>query len=276
MTAADGAAEIGAYLAAVDQPTIDGFNTWCVAKLARREGMKVVLSGLGGDEWFAGYGSFERVPLLHALHRRLPPLARRLLAGIVGSKSAGSPWRRLASFLRGRGGWLEAFHAQRGIFNPDEAAVLAEALTGQIPDAPAWRTGVLPSGPRELAGWLEVTCYMRNQLLRDSDVFSMAHGLELRVPFVDVRLAEKLLEIPPEYRLEKGKRLLVDAVPEIPAWVRNRPKQGFRFPFQQWMQSGFGPLLQDARESSPVPLATWYRTWAFALAKRATGAFARG
>ena len=268
MTAAEGAAEIPAFLAAVDQPTIDGFNTWCVSKLARREGMKVVLSGLGGDEWFAGYGSFERVPEFHAWHRRLGPL-RRLAAWIFDTRPYGTPWRRLAAFLRGQGSWLEAYHAQRGIFSTDEAADLTEKITGQRVLPPDWVLPKLPDEPREVVSQLECSRYMRNQLLRDSDVFSMAHGLELRVPLVDGRLAESILKIPADVRLRQGKLLLLEAVPEVPEWVRNQPKRGFRFPFQQWMEGQFGELLGQAEHVSPIPLKAWYRTWAVAVAMRA-------
>ena len=269
MTSEEGAAEIRDYLAVIDQPTIDGFNSWCVSKLARRGGVKVVLSGLGGDEWFAGYGSFTRVPQLHALHRTLPAPLRRLAAACCDNASIGSPRRRLCSFLRGEGSWLEAFHAMRGIFTPEEAVELAESFTGHRLPAPHWTTGSLPATGPEIAGWMEATRYMRNQLLRDSDLFSMAQGIELRVPFVDVRLADALLELPPEYRLENGKKLLVDAVPEIPEWVSKRPKRGFVFPFSRWMENVMHDMLQEAREASPMPLATWYRTWAAAAGARA-------
>jgi asparagine synthase (glutamine-hydrolysing) len=267
MTPEEGAAEIPGFLAATDQPSIDGFNTWCVSKLARREGMKVVLSGVGGDEWFAGYGSFERVPRFRRIFRLLGPL-RPLMVRVLKTRAAGSPWQRLASFLSGEGTWLEAFHAQRGIFTPEEAAILAEALSGEKPGPPLWQMDDLPDNPRAAVSHLEVTRYMRNQLLRDSDVFSMAHGLELRVPLVDVRLAETLLSLAPEIRLRQGKKLLLEAVPEIPEWVWNQPKRGFRFPFQQWMEGQFGELLAEAREKSPVPLHAWYRTWAVAAALR--------
>jgi len=263
----EGAAEIPAFLAAIDQPSIDGFNTWCVSKLARREGMKVVLSGLGGDEWFSGYGSFQRVPRFQRIYRMLGPL-RPLAALLLETRQAGSPWRRLAAFLRGGGTWLEAFHAQRGIFTPDEAQCLARTLAGAAPCMPTWELSDLPVDPRAIVSELELTRYMRNQLLRDSDVFSMAHGLELRVPFVDARLANVLQSTPPEIRLRKGKQLLLEAVPEIPEWVRNQSKRGFRFPFQQWMEGQFGESLEEAQEISPVQLNAWYRTWAVAMAIR--------
>jgi asparagine synthase (glutamine-hydrolysing) len=147
---------------------------------------------------------------------------------------------------------------------------LVKFLCGEEPPALEWNnTGALPDEPGEIAGWLEVTRYMRNQLLRDSDVFSMAHGLELRVPLVDIRLAEALLSLPPALRLQNGKKLLLDAVPEIPEWIRSRPKQGFRFPFQQWMQGSFGDMLREVEIASPVASGTWYRTWALAAARRA-------
>ena len=164
----------------------------------------------------------------------------------------------------------------RGTFTPEEAAGLAEAFARVRPPDADWSPGELPDNEAAIAGWLEITRYMRNQLLRDGDVFSMAQGIELRVPFVDVRLAEALLELPPAYRLEKGKKLLVDAMPEIPDWVRNRPKQGFVFPFARWMESALGGMLQEAREASPVPLVAWYRVWAVAVGARAVGAAARG
>ena len=263
MTAEEGAAEIPHFLSAMDQPGIDGFNTWCVSKLARREGMKVVLSGLGGDEWFAGYGSFDRVPAFHAWYQRLGPL-RRLAARILETRPHGTPWRRLAAFFRGHGSWLEAYHAQLGIFSADEAAALSGWMTGQTVPPPNWSLPNLPEDPREVVSHLECVRYMRNHLLRDSDVFSMAHSLELRVPLVDGRLAESILKIPAAVRLRQGKQLLLEAVPEIPEWVRNQPKRGFRFPFQSWMEGRFGDVLAETQRMSPVPLKAWYRTWAVA------------
>jgi asparagine synthase (glutamine-hydrolysing) len=109
--------------------------------------------------------------------------------------------------------------------------------------------------------WMELTGYMRNQLLRDSDVFSMAQGLELRVPLVDARLFATLSQIPARVRLRAGKRMLLEAVPEVPDWVRNRKKTGFRFPFQEWMEEGFGDLLDSVDSEPNIDLRAWYRRW---------------
>lgn len=263
MTADEGRAEIGGYLAAMDQPTTDGFNTWCVSKLARREGIKVVLSGLGGDELFAGYASFRQVPRFLRLHRLLGPL-RPFTAAALDTAPAGSRWRRLAAFLRRPATALSAFHAQRGIFTEAEARTLSRAISGSDPGSASWDLEGLPQDPADTVSFLELARYMRNQLLRDSDIFSMAHGLELRVPFVDARLFDALTVIPASTRLRPGKQLLLDAVPEIPAWVRAQPKRGFRFPFQEWMQGEFGAVLSAADEKTVIPLRTWYRRWALA------------
>ncbi len=267
MSPEEGAAEVEPFLKSIDQPGIDGFNTWCVSKLAQREGLKVVLSGLGGDELFAGYRSFEQIPRYRMWRKCLGPL-RGLLSRGMDLMEPGSPSRRLSAFFRGNGEWLSAYHVQRGIFTEEEANLLTQSLAS-VPTKADWSVPPLPSNPRDVVSLLELTRYMRNQLLRDSDVYSMAHSLELRVPFVDVRLLETLFSVSPKLRLLKGKQLLLDAVPEVPEWVRNQPKRGFRFPFERWMEGQFSDLLGTAREMSPVSLKLWYRTWAVAVAIKA-------
>ena len=107
----------------------------------------------------------------------------------------------------------------------------------------------------------EMAGYMRNQLLRDSDVMSMRWGLELRVPFVDRRLVETVGSISSSQRLQYGKKLLIDAVPEIPEWIRSQPKRGFVFPFEKWVKAEWKTTFDEVANSSPVPTVTWYRTW---------------
>ena len=266
ITAEEAAREIPDYLAAIDQPSIDGFNTWCVSKLASREGIKVVLSGLGADELFGGYSSFERVPLLkRALV--MPAGLRRLASWLLGLAPKASPLHRLAEHVRGVGGWLESYHSMRGIFTEAEATLLTEKLCAVKPAPLEWSMPLPFANNRDVVSVLESLLYMRNQLLRDSDVFSMAHGLELRVPFVDSRLFSSVTTLPAELRLETRKRLLVDSVPEIPESVLNRPKRGFVFPFQDWITQNLNDQLNKAEDESPVPLVTWYRKWAVIVAK---------
>ncbi len=262
MTSEEGLAEIPKFLLAADQPGIDGFNTWCVSRLASREGIKVALSGLGGDEIFAGYRSFVRVPQYYRFYR-LTGLLRLLIAKLMGISQVSSPYRRLGSFLRGDGSWFHAYHVQRGIFTPEEAFTLTQYFVGTSGKLD-WAIFGLPNDPLAVVSKLEITRYMRNQLLRDSDVYSMANGLELRVPFVDARLLESIMQIPTSVRLRQGKQLLIDAMPEIPNWIRNQPKRGFRFPFQRWMNDSFGDGLDLASSVAPIRTNTWYRTWAIA------------
>jgi asparagine synthase (glutamine-hydrolysing) len=107
-----------------------------------------------------------------------------------------------------------------------------------------------------------MTRYMRHQLLRDSDVMSMRWGLELRVPMVDRDLFEALGKIPSAQRLQPGKQLLVDAIPELPDHILNQPKRGFTFPFTRWVEGEWQEMLESSGQNSPVPLTSWYQKWA--------------
>jgi len=124
--------------------------------------------------------------------------------------------------------------------------------------------------PEDTVSRLELTHYMRNQLLRDSDVMSMAHGLELRVPFLDRPLLDTVARIPAANRLRPGKQLLLEAVPEIPEWIAHQPKRGFLFPFEQWLGTEWRETFTALDQRSPVPLQTWYRKWAFFALERWT------
>ena len=103
--------------------------------------------------------------------------------------------------------------------------------------------------------------YLPDDILTKADRMSMAHSLELRVPFVDRRLFEAVSGIPATIRLQQGKRLLIDSIPELPSWVVNQKKKGFLFPYQQWAQSTWGSVFQETNERLPVRSPTWYQTW---------------
>ncbi|MGI8960860.1 MAG: asparagine synthase (glutamine-hydrolyzing) [Bryobacteraceae bacterium] len=257
------------FLVASDQPSIDGFNTYCVCKLAHDRGLKVVLSGLGGDEIFGGYQSFQLVPQMVRASRAFEPMRRAKGAAgkLLENFASSSPTKRLGHFLGQVPITATAYWAMRGIFTPREVSNL---LKGYGCDEQSGRspTPHVPPQPtlEDEVSYLEVTRYMRNQLLRDSDVMSMAWSLELRVPFVDSRLVDCISRVPAALRLGKGKRLLLDAVPEIPEWVRSRPKQGFTFPFEEWVTTQWRDVFAEIQSRSPVRLRNWYRTWClFAL-----------
>ena len=255
------------FLTALDQPSVDGFNTYVVSRFAHAHGRKVVLSGLGGDELFGGYPSFQRIPQMVALGRRLRWLGPVKTAGARWLDRHGRTptWQRLGAYLDGPPTLPRAYEAFRGIFTAREAARLA----GYYLDLPsdAFRAEAEPPDPRrfptttDAVSVMETERYMRNQLLRDSDVMSMANSLELRVPFVDQRLVETISRIPARWRLAQGKKILGAAVPEIPEWVMQQPKRGFTFPFKDWAAGPWMDLLARTDKASGVQPQTWYQKW---------------
>ena len=258
------------FLEASDQPSIDGFNTFCVSKLANDRGLKVVLSGLGGDEIFGGYQSFELVPrMVHASRLLDPGRPLRKAAGRVLQRSFTSArTNRLGQFLCDAPITAAAYWATRGIFTPEEVQRLLPRYGCTESGVETQLAMYVPAQPTLLdeISYLEIARYMRNQLLRDSDVMSMAWSLELRVPFVDNKLLEQIARIPAKIRLKRGKQILLDAMPEIPHWVRNRPKMGFSFPFKDWVTREWDDVFRRIRAQSPVRLKNWYRAWClFAL-----------
>jgi asparagine synthase (glutamine-hydrolysing) len=258
------------FLAAQDQPSNDGFNSWCVARLAREQGLKVALSGLGGDELFGGYPSFSAVPRLLRWRQGLGPAAP-LVAKLLRRKRSHKA-QRLAALLEAPPGLAAAYSSYRGLFSPREIAALLRHW-GLDPELLAPELNP-PSHLHALdqMAWLEGSRYLRQQLLPDADVMSMVHGLELRVPFVDAQLQQTLAVIPASQRLASGKALLAAAVPELPAWFSERPKQGFRFPFQLWLDDPSQPL---PLELPPVPLGIdlhpWYRRWSLMVLQKYLG-----
>lgn len=266
LTAAEARDWLPEFLASQDQPSIDGYNTWCVSRLASARGLKVALSGLGGDELFGGYPSFHKVPRLHRWRRRAGPLGP-LAAAMLRRSPAGTSHKaqRLAALLEAHPSLEKAYGCFRGLFSPREARRLMEhwglkSAGHEDGSAPPCDP---PSQLMDLDGvaWLEGTHYLRNQLLPDSDVMAMASALELRLPLVDARLQARLAPIGASSRLA-GKTLLRDAVPELPPWFTDRPKQGFRFPFQLWLDDPLRPLsLRIPSTPQPLDLAPWYRRW---------------
>jgi asparagine synthase (glutamine-hydrolysing) len=260
VTAGEVAAELERIAWAMDQPTIDGVNSYFVARTAREAGLTVALSGLGGDELFGGYAqTFDGVPrVLRAVR-----LARAVPAGPAitraGLRRFGGPgrWAKIADTLARPTSPASAYVACRGLFSPTEARDLlrpdvweagSRALdpVGEI----AKRADASPDGP--LFAWVsraELSTYTHHQLLRDTDVMSMAHSLEVRVPLLDHRLVEGVLRLPEAARRNGGppKSLLRRAVGDLlPAAVRaRRDKQGFVFPFDAWLR---GPLRRTCRE----------------------------
>jgi asparagine synthase (glutamine-hydrolysing) len=257
------------FLPAIDQPTVDGFNTYCVSQLAQENGAKVVLSGLGGDELFGGYPSFQKVPKMVHWGKKtdfLRPLSQSLGYGL--ERWTNSPkWRRIGDYLQQVPSSFAAYRSVRGIFSHWEVQLIMKQYLPE--DQQVEREWFKLSQPlptlEDEVSLLELNYYMRNQLLRDSDVMSMAWGLELRVPLVDQVLVEALSTIPSHLRIAQGKKLLTLAVPELPDFVLNRPKRGFSFPFEQWLGQEWQECLPAVPKLKQIPLHSWYRQWSLSI-----------
>jgi asparagine synthase (glutamine-hydrolysing) len=230
-----------AALAAMDQPSIDGFNTFLVSRAAHEAGLKVVLSGLGGDEIFGSYPSFRDVPAMERASRRmgnLPGVAAAWPA--LARLAADRP--KLPGLLRYGRSRAGAYFLRRGLFLPEELSALLgndvaeEGLRRCDPIAAA--AGLLRAGgdPWVDVHRLETALYMRHQLLRDSDWASMAWSVELRVPLVDAWLRTHLAAAQFEPARSHGKAAFVrQAAPELPAALFDRPKTGFYIPVMEWL-----------------------------------------
>ncbi|MEA2989590.1 MAG: hypothetical protein QOG83_2301 [Alphaproteobacteria bacterium] len=271
-------ADLPKIFAAMDQPTIDGINTWFVSKAARELGLKAAISGLGGDELFGGYPSFNdvprwvrwgalpsRVPLLGEAFRHLVTGLRRL-APDIHPKMAG-----LVKFTRSYAG---AYLLRRGVFMPWELGGLmdpkfmAEGLRRL--DPLGMIEAALRPEPRNAFGKvaaLEAGLYMRNQLLRDTDWASMAHSLEVRVPLVDVRLLQEVAPLAASLAPGAGKRLLA-ASPKtaLPAAIVERAKTGFSTPIKDWLQRDHHLQRWQGVPQLTVARCPWARRWAYQLA----------
>ena len=250
------------YLAAMDQPSVDGMNTLAVSQLARSCGMKVMLSGLGADELFGGYPSIQAVPKFDAWNRRLAdagPL--RTIAGSLFEYLPDPRWRRIGDLLGEDPALSTAYAAFRGIFTRAEARALTRQFVSSEPETPSPLQAPVDPTPQDAACRLEMTRYLRNQLLRDADVMSMACGVEVRVPFIDPLVVGAVTAIPQQTRLSPPKALLRQAVPEIPEWIATQPKHGFMFPMEQWLRGPWAGVFDGTDARSPVPTGTWYRKW---------------
>jgi asparagine synthase (glutamine-hydrolysing) len=219
--------------------------------------LRVVLSGLGGDEIFWGYRHTRFAGALAEACRllsSLPAGARRRLARLA---AASAPLLRPGL---DRAAYLQtpttesAYLLVRGLFNPAQV----RRLLGLSPEVPG--TVPFPStlpghgGMREALTRLDISHYLGHQLLRDGDVMSMAHSVEMRVPFLDHRLVEHVLAVPTQFRLdpERPKPLLLDVLDgRIPRAVWKRPKMGFTFPMDRWMRQR-APELRAASLSSKL------------------------
>lgn len=223
-------------ITAMDQPTSDGINSWFVNYFAKKRGLKAVLSGIGADELFGGYPSFKRMGVIRMLSR-LPSIL------LKASSAIQKPIFQRAYYLSYEN-TIGEYLFLRGIFYPKEIAnvldVTVEHVNQVLKNIPVHCPKHIVGA--EKASWLEGNLYMQNQLLKDTDTMSMAHGIEVRTPFLDQKLKALVDNLPVALKFKKAppKSLLIDAFKnKLPEAIWNRPKMGFTFPFQEWLRSDF-------------------------------------
>ena len=288
-------------LQAMDQPTMDGINTFFISRQTRAAGIKVALSGLGGDEVFGGYASFRTVPKMERLAQILtliPGVLRRMLASAVNHFAPNNDQnRKVAELVRGCDRLLHSYFLSRMLFLPSQLGRLLQEIGGggsERVDAALGETLELAQklDPTNRVSYLESRCYMLNTLLRDADMMSMAHGLEIRVPLIDHRLAKRVMAAPGGWKIASPtpKPLLVGALQGLlPKEIVDRPKRGFTLPFADWMKDqlrseveagilriGLGPLApilhadaaQDVWEDFLAEETSWSRPWALFVLQR--------
>jgi len=248
-------------LAAMDQPTGDGVNTYVVSQAVREAGVKVALSGLGGDEFFAGYPSFLRLekalkylrPLKH-----LPASARNLAARVVELAGGGSiRAAKAASMIGGDGTLASMYPIVRQVLSASKRRSLLSGRWKGLNDD--WRDPYVDllqkayqnGEAAELfahISYAEGRTYMHDVLLRDTDQMSMAHALEVRVPLLDHKLVEYVMGTPDNYKRPNGvpKSLLVRSLGDLlPRDIVRRPKRGFTLPFADWMRADLRNFCEE-------------------------------
>lgn len=264
---------------AMDQPTIDGINTWFVSKAAREHGLQAAISGLGGDELVGGYPSFDDIPRWVRSVRAssyIPFLGetfRRATSTLNDMMPLIHP--KVAGFLKYARTYAGAYLLRRGVFMPWELTDLMERnfiREGLRRLNPIKHIAAVlkpePRTPWSKVATLEACLYLRNQLLRDTDWASMAHSLEVRVPFVDAILLRAVASDFASLGPGVGKRLLANS-PNIavPSQILGRGKTGFGTPIEQWLKDDKRierwrqvPRLQSAN-------CPWARRWAYQVAQ---------
>jgi asparagine synthase (glutamine-hydrolysing) len=267
--------DIPLILDAMDQPSIDGVNTWFASKAVAERGYKVVLSGVGGDELFYGYSSMKQLPRHAMVGRAIGaiPGARVLLkaqCNYLSKRQAHPKVKGVAEFLTSLEG---AYFLKRCLFLPQELPALMgeeqaqEGLTrlGGSPPGMSKADAINGGGGVCL---LDSTLFLRNQLLRDSDWASMQHSLELRTPLVDAALLDAMKLFHAGFTGGKGKRMLANSpMRPMPQAIIHRPKSGFGLPMTKWLSQATDRKERAGSALLADPRTPWTRRWAISVAE---------
>lgn len=269
-------ADLPRILDQMDQPSIDGINTWFASKAASELGLKVALSGLGGDELFAGYPSFVDIPRWvrrMRLPSRVPMIGEACRLAVAALRRVYPPFPpKAAGFAKYAGTYAGAYLLRRGVFMPWELNDIMEAAGEGLRRLAPLRLidaagAAQVRSPMGKVAALEAGLYLRNQLLRDTDWAGMAHSVEVRVPLVDVELTRavgaELMSLAPG----EGKRLLAASPnPSLSAEIVGTPKRGFETPIAQWIERDRSLQTWRRRPDLNAASCPWARRWAYQLA----------
>lgn len=254
---------VNGFFNTMDQPTIDGLNTYLVSKAAKDIGLTTVLSGVGGDEIFYGYPSFKDVKTLKFLSQIPYPLIKVF--------EYSKKYKKLELLKAEQE--LSYYLPRRALFSPREIANILNIDIQQVYNiiTKLWYeyNTLKISDLEDKVSYFELNLYMKNQLLRDTDIFGMSHSLEIRVPFLDKNLVDYLLKVKPKEKFGAyNKQLLADISKEwLPQEIFNRPKMGFVLPFENWFRKNIEEFkvedkMKDKFKNKEI---TWARFWAILI-----------
>jgi asparagine synthase (glutamine-hydrolysing) len=290
--------EVPEALGSMDQPSIDGINTYVISRATKKAGVTVALSGVGGDELFAGYSTFHSVPKMMSFQRRAGWLAPVVKGSSTFLKH--HQINRLSKLLALAGNTYYGDHPyflSRALFLPGLVHTLLARQGAPNGDSvmpwvhPDWLEQVRRLDTVSQVSVLEGASYMANMLLRDADCMSMGVSLEVRNPFLDHRLWEYVLPLAGRLKLDPKlpKPLLLRAAGKrLPSEIYLRPKMGFTLPFERWMRDGLGQKVEHTLLNDQLgkegPLArravadvwkaflaskiSWSRPWALFVLKQ--------
>ena len=289
---------------AMDQPTMDGINTFLISRAANEAGLKVVLSGLGGDELFGGYPSFQLVPKLLEKKKWMkvyPQILLNLGTKLLKFSLPVDQGIKLDHWLNGKLSGAHEYYLIRALYCQDQVSELFQDQN--LVEKETLKNFETTNSALEnlnraevnddfsLISYLETTHYLQNMLLRDTDMMSMAHPLEVRVPFMDHKLVEHMFSMPAHLKkfTATPKSLLVNSMqPPLPDSIVHRKKMGFTLPFEPWMRGAMKTEMKSVLLTSVKPLEnlisqaatekiwhqflagkiSWSRPWALYVLKR--------